>query len=161
VTAEADVTTKGPKVMFYHLTRSPVEDVVRMLAEKGRGQGWRVAIRAKTRDRLDWLDEKLWLGPEDGFLPHGVDGGPHDGHQPVLLTDGAPTNGAKLLITIDGADPIPPEEATDSHAMICVVFDGQDGSAVETARGQWRQITGAGHTAEYWSQDSGKWQKKA
>jgi len=31
----------------------------------------------------------------------------------------------------------------------------------DTARAQWRSLTGAGIAAEYWSEESGRWQKKA
>jgi DNA polymerase-3 subunit chi len=44
---------------------------------------------------------------------------------------------------------------------VCVLFDGNDPSAVETARGQWRNLTGAGCSAQYWSEESGRWEKKA
>ena len=29
------------------------------------------------------------------------------------------------------------------------------------ARGQWKALTGAGCAAEYWSEESGRWEKKA
>jgi DNA polymerase-3 subunit chi len=59
---------------------------LRALLEKSLAAGWRVAVRGRTDEMLDRLDAQLWLGPEDGFLPHGRAGGPHDALQPVLLT---------------------------------------------------------------------------
>lgn len=144
---------------FYHLTRSPVETTLPMLLEKSLAAGWRVAVRAKTAERLAWLDEKLWLEPEDGFLPHGLAGGPWDAEQPVLLTLGEAANAAACLISIDGAA-IAPEEAA-AAARICILFDGNDPAAVDHARGQWRSLTAAGISAQYWSEEAGRWQKKA
>lgn len=142
---------------FYHLTRSPVEETLPMLLEKSLGAGWRVAVRGTSAERLDWLDEKLWLG--EGFLPHGRAGGDHDADQPVLLTTDAATNDAVCLMTIDGAA----VEASEVQVLerTCILFDGNDPSAVEFARGQWRALTEGGCAAQYWSQESGRWEKKA
>ena len=35
-----------------------------------------------------------------------------------------------------------------------------DALSLERARGQWRDLTGAGVTAEYWSEASGRWEQK-
>lgn len=145
---------------FYHLTQKPLEVTLPMLLGKALGAGWRVAVRGTDAARMDWLDQKLWLGPEEGFLPHGLAGGPHDAAQPVLLTvarDAA--NTPQCLMTMDGAD-IDPDEVQRLE-RVCVLFDGNDPSAVETARGQWRNLTGAGCSAQYWSEESGRWEKKA
>ncbi|MEO1500648.1 MAG: DNA polymerase III subunit chi, partial [Pseudomonadota bacterium] len=93
-------------VYFYHLTRQSLERTLPMLLEKARGAGWRVLVRGTDKARLDWLDEKLWLGPEEGFLAHGRAGGPHDAQQPVLLTEanGAAVNEAQCLMSVDGAE---------------------------------------------------------
>ena len=54
-----------------------------------------VLVRGTDAGRLDWLDQKLWAGGDDAFLPHGLAGGPHDALQPILLTSGPETpNGA-------------------------------------------------------------------
>ena len=68
---------------FYHLTRRPLEETLAMLLGNSLGAGWRVAVRGTDGARLAWLDERLWLGAEDGFLPHGLEGGEHDADQPV------------------------------------------------------------------------------
>lgn len=147
------------KVMFYHLTRDPVEVTARTLLERAMGAGWRVAVRMRDADRLSWLDQKLWLGPDEGFLPHGIAGGPHDADQPILLTTDAAANTPHAVMSIDGAEASPEEAATLERLF--VLFDGQDGAAVEHALGQWRRFKEAGSPAEYWSQESGKWEKKA
>ena len=71
---------------FYHLTRSPLERALQMLLERSLANGWRVVVRGNDPARMDWLDQKLWMGAEDQFLPHGLSGGAHDALQPVLLT---------------------------------------------------------------------------
>lgn len=145
---------------FYHLTRSPLEEALRLIVERALARGWRVVVRGSTPARMDWLDEKLWLAPEDGFLPHGTAGGQWDSMQPVLLTTGTGiANGAVCLITIDGAALGADEVAGLERA--CILFDGGDDAALARAREQWRDLTGAGIVAQYWSEEGGAWQKKA
>jgi DNA polymerase-3 subunit chi len=145
---------------FYHLTRRPLEDTLPMLLEKAQAAGWRVAVRGCDADRMDWLDDKLWLGPEEGFLPHGRAGGPHDALQPILLTTGRDAgNAPSCVMSIDGAE-IGADEV-EALERVCVLFDGNDEQAVQTARVQWKSLTDAGCTAQYWSEESGKWEKKA
>jgi DNA polymerase-3 subunit chi len=145
--------------LFYHLTRSGPEDLVRMLVGRALQAGWRVAIRGRDRTGLERLDAALWLHPADGFLPHGLAGGPHDADQPVLLTTHAALpNAARAVLALDGADVTAPEVAALERAWI--VFDGGDAAAVDRARDQWRALTGAGAEAEYWSEESGRWQMK-
>lgn len=143
---------------FYHLTRRPLEATLPVLLEKSLQQGWRVVVRGTDPARLEWLDEKLWLGPEEGFLPHGLSGGPHDALQPILLTADAAQTG-DCVMCIDGAQ-TPPEEV-QATTRTCILFDGNDPMAVDAARGQWRTLTEAGCAAQYWSEESGRWEKKA
>ncbi|CAN0334009.1 MAG: DNA polymerase III subunit chi [Mameliella sp.] len=145
---------------FYHLTRRPLELMLPDLLAKSLERGWRVAVRGTDPNRMDWLDQKLWQGPEEGFLPHGLSGGPHDADQPVLLTtDAQAANDPGCLMAIDGAE----VSADEVGALdrVCVLFDGGDGAAVQRARDQWRLLTGAGCKAQYWSEESGRWEKKA
>lgn len=145
---------------FYHLTRAPLEATLPLLIGKARGAGWRVVVRGRDPGQMQWLDDKLWLGAQDGFLPHGLAGGPHDGDQPVLLTTSADIpNAATCLMTVDGAG-VEPEEVT-ALERVCILFDGNDAAAVDVARGQWKALTGAGCAAQYWSEEAGRWEKKA
>ncbi|MEX0309832.1 MAG: DNA polymerase III subunit chi [Tateyamaria sp.] len=144
---------------FYHLTRRPLEDTLTMLLGKALDAGWRVAVRGPDAARLGWVDDKLWLGTDEGFLPHGLAGGPHDADQPVLLTTGEAGNGATCVMAIDGA----PVSADEVNALdrVCVLFDGNDADALDVARGQWKTLKDAGVAAQYWSEESGRWEKKA
>lgn len=145
-------------VLFYHLTRSPAESLLPVLIGKSLQAGWRVELRGTDPARMDWLDRQLWLG--EGFLPHGLAGGPHDARQPVLLTlaGQVATNSPACLIALDGAA-VEAGELPGLHRA-CVVFDGADAAATTRAREQWRSLTAAGVTAEYWSEDDGRWQRK-
>lgn len=145
--------------MFYHLTRSDAGATLQTLLPRALAAGWRVMIRGQDRVALERLDTQLWLDPEDGFLPHGLEGGPHDTAQPVLLGQGAAVNGAQALALIDGAE-VTPDEAQRLE-RVWAIFDGHDADAVARARALWTRLTGAGVSAQYWSEDSGRWEKKA
>ncbi|MCR9067212.1 MAG: DNA polymerase III subunit chi [Rhodobacteraceae bacterium] len=147
-------------VYFYHLTRTPLEVTLRALLEKSLAAGWRVAVRGRSDEMMDRLDDQLWLGPEDGFLPHGRAGKPQEADQPVLLTtERAAANDPSCLISVEGAALDPAEIEPLARAM--VLFDGHDAAAVQAAREQWKTLTSAGLAAQYWSEESGRWEKKA
>ena len=147
-------------VYFYHLTRRPLDAVLPMLLERALQAGWRIDVRGTDAARMAWLDERLWLGPEEGFLPHGLAGGAHDQLQPVLLTSECQDlAGRDCVMSVDGAVLTSEEVAGVTRA--CILFDGTDGEAVQRARGQWKELTGAGCKAQYWSEESGRWEKKA
>lgn len=148
------------EVFFYHLTRAPLEVTLRTLLEKSLGAGWRVAVRGRTEGMLERLDAQLWLGPEEGFLPHGRAGGPQDAAQPVLLTTAREAaNRPDCVVSVEGAE-IGAEEAA-GLARTMILFDGHDPNAVQAAREQWKALTGAGARAKYWSEESGRWEMKA
>ena len=146
-------------VLFYQLTRSSAEATARTLLDKSLPKGWRVMIRGTDAAMLDRLDHRLWSDPADSFLPHGIEGGPSDGAQPVLLGQGAIANQAQVLVLIDGAETTPEEVA--SLERVCILFDGDDPTRLSHARGQWKHLTEAGVPAQYWSEDTGRWVKKA
>ncbi len=145
---------------FYHLTRAPLEETLPVLLGKARGAGWRIAVRGRDPERLAWLDDCLWQGPADSFLPHGLAGGPHDALQPILLTTAAEAaNAPDCVMAVDGAA-VSPEEV-QSLQRVCILFDGTDPDAVQHARVQWKSLTDAGCSAQYWSEESGRWEKQA
>lgn len=145
---------------FYHLTRRPLQETLPVLLQKARGAGWRIAVRGQQADRMSWLDDTLWQGSADSFLAHGLAGGGHDALQPILLTTTTESaNAPDCLMTVDGAA-VTPEEV-QALERVCILFDGTDPDAVQQARGQWKNLTGAGCSAQYWSEESGRWEKKA
>ena len=145
---------------FYHLTRRPLAETLLMLLDKARGAGWRVAVRGTDAAALEQIDTALWLGADDSFLPHGMAGGPQDADQPILLTTKADApNGARCVFSIHGAEVSADEVAALDR--VCILFDGNDDIALNTARRQWKTLKDAGASAQYWSEESGRWEKKA
>jgi DNA polymerase-3 subunit chi len=145
-------------VMFYHLTQKGLEDTLMPTLSKALERGWRVMIRAPDAGLLEHLDTRLWQGPEDGFLAHGLQGGPHDALQPVLLGSGPITNAAQCMFLLAGAE-LAQAEAADLE-RVWLIFDGADAAAVQAARVQWTRVTGWGLAAQYWSDETGTWVKK-
>lgn len=149
------------EVWFYHLTHEPLERALpRLLCAAREKAGWRVKIRGGDPNVLAWLDEKLWLLEDDSFLPHAMEGGVFDALQPILLgTAAGSANAAECLMLIAGAG----YEASDldRHERVCLMFDGNDETALELAREQWRFAKAAGHVAKYQSQENGRWELRA
>ena len=77
----------------------------------------------------------------------------------MLTTDAALPNAAQCLMAIDGAE-VSAAEVLDLERT-CILFDGNDGDALSFARDQWRTLTAAECVAQYWSQESGRWEMKA
>ncbi|MCA8869020.1 MAG: DNA polymerase III subunit chi [Rhodobacteraceae bacterium] len=146
-------------ILFYHLSRSPLERALPELLEKSLERGWRAVVRGNDPARLEWLDRKLWLGG-GSFLPHGLAGGRHDALQPVLLTsETSAANRPDILFVVDDAAVTPDE--IPAFQRVCVVFDGNNVASLEHARGQWKSLTEAAFAAKYWSESDGRWQMKA
>lgn len=159
---DATSTVDGSKVaevLFYHLERQPLEEVLPSLLEKTLERGWRAIVQCGSRERLEALDLSLWTYRDDSFLPHAPSGGKGDGDQPVLLTtvnDAA--NGAGIRFLVDGAT----AETFEGYERIVYLFDGADEAAIATARQEWREAKAAGCPVTYWQQGpQGGWQKKA
>ena len=148
------------EVFFYHLTRTALEVTLPEILQKCLGRDWRVLVRGTDTKRMVWLDEKLWGGAPDGFLPHGFMTGANDAHQPILLTEAsANTNNAHVLMLVDGAKTDAAEVA--KFERTCLIFNGNNPDALNAARADWKTLTGAGVAAQYWSQESGRWEQKA
>lgn len=148
------------EVLFYHLERQRMEDVLPMLLLKTLERGWRAVVQCGQKDKLADLSTHLWQWRDDAFLAHGTADDGFAEHQPIWLTagDDAP-NGANVRILVDGADC---EDATGLERLV-VMFDGGDEAAVSAARAKWKQVCAqTGMQATYWQQDGGgRWVKKA
>lgn len=148
------------KAMFYHLTQDPLEVTARALLARAYAQGMRVAVRGRDAAALERLDQMLWLGEKEAFLPHGLAGTPHDAHQPILLTTAQTSaNDPSILMLVDRSEARPDEVA--GLERVWIVFNGADPDDVAHARTQWKAMVAACVDAEYWSQDSGRWTCKA
>lgn len=144
--------------MFYHLTRSTPQETMATILPRALSAGWKVMLRGTDGAALTALDAALWLHPDDSFLPHGLACGPHDAAQPILLGQGAIANAAEGLMLIGGAETTPAE--AEALQRVWVLFDGADEAALSGARRLWTTLTSAGLAAQYWSEESGRWQKK-
>lgn len=149
------------EVLFYHLTRKPLEAAAPEILEKCLERGWRVTLRAGSPERVEALNRHFWTYREDGFLPHGsaTDGAAE--RQPIYLTAGPETpNDPDILFLCDGAGADPEEMGRYMRALL--MFDGHDEEALGAARGAWKAVSDAGLKAVYWAQtDAGGWAKKA
>ena len=92
------------EIAFYHLEKSPLDQVLPKLLEKTLGAGKRALVLAGSEQCVEALAGLLWTYEQGSWLPHGTeqDGSPED--QPVWLTaadDNA--NGAEFLFLTDGA----------------------------------------------------------
>lgn len=153
--------TPPTEVLFYHLERQTLEQILPGLLERTVERGWRAVVQAGTEERLAALDSHLWTFRDDSFLPHGDPTDPFPERQPVYLTAGPETpNAPQALMLVDGAEIAPAELAARPRTL--VVFDGADDAALARARAQWKAAVAAGVRAVYWAQDpAGRWTKKA
>lgn len=149
----------GPEILFYHLERARLRDVLPNLLERSLQRGWRVVVEAAGRKLVDELNDYLWTYDEAGFLPHGASDDGHAVRQPIYLTDQPDNpNGAAVRFYVGGAEP----GEVAGYARIVYLFDGTSEETVQAARRQWKRLNGAGHNATYWRQNErGQWEKKA
>ena len=141
-------------VDFYQLGRAPPEQVISSLAQKLLGEGGRLLVVAEDEGLRTRLDRLLW---DQGFLPHGLAGGPDDARQPVLLSPSADApNLARNMLIADGEW----REAALAFDRAFYLFDS---ATLERARLAWKLLAGReGVERRYWAQDeSGKWASKA
>lgn len=146
------------EILFYHLERRSLEDVLPGLLARSLERGWRVVVQAGSEERVRALDSHLWSYDEAAFLPHGTSADGRADEQPVWLTaaDDNP-NGATVRFLVDGAQ----AAGIDGYERIVFLFDGGDTEAVAAARAAWRTAAAGGHEVTYWRQDeSGRWAKQ-
>lgn len=145
------------EVLFYHLERQTLEDVLPTLLERTLARGWRAVVEVRDRDRRDALDRHLWVYRDASFLPHGT---PDDNaaEHPIVLTTGPDNpNGASVRFLADSAEPT----MVDSYARVVLLFSADDPDAVAAARRHWTPLKDAGHQVTYWRQSaSGAWERK-
>lgn len=131
------------------------------LAAKAHAGGQRLLVLAAP-ERLDALDRLLWTFDEASFLPHGLASTADDAEQPVLLApelgEGAPANGARLLMLMETGLPA----GFDGFDRVLNLFE--DGTpAHERARTDWKALQARdGVERSYWQQkENGGWDKRA
>ncbi|WP_108883560.1 DNA polymerase III subunit chi [Anderseniella sp. Alg231-50] len=147
------------EVLFYHLERARLEDVLPQLVQKTLQRGWKAVVQTVDPGRLKFLSEQFWQWRDDEFLAHGSEDDGNAQLQPVWLTtsDENP-NDSNIRFLVDGAQ-------FDNPAgldRLIILFDGNDDGALAAARERWKSVSSQGLTATYWQQDErGGWVKKA
>lgn len=150
------------EVLFYHLERRTLDDVLPGLIERTLERGWRALIKADSADRAATIDGLLWTYNEQTFLPHAQMGDGDAKRQPVLITtEDENANTANVLFLVGGAEPLP-WDVPNNLTRIVLMFDGRDEASLGKARASWKEAKAAGHDATYWKeQPSGKFEKQA
>jgi DNA polymerase III subunit chi len=152
------------EVWFYHLQNQRLERALAALTEESLARGWRVVVQAASEERLDALDEALWISSDANFLAHGRARDGDADMQPVYLTtNGENPNHARLRLFVDCAD-VAATIADDraAYERVIVLFDGNDADQLEAARAQWKRLKDLGFGLAYWRQsERGGWEKKA
>ncbi|HVI98647.1 MAG TPA: DNA polymerase III subunit chi [Sphingomonas sp.] len=144
------------QVDFYHLTTSPLERVLPILAERVIGGGGRLLI-VSAEDRLAPLDRLLWTYKAESFLPHACAGGDADADQPILLATAVESaNGARNVLFADGV-------WRDEALGFDRAFHLFDEDRIREARLTWKSLADReGADRRYWKQDeSGRWEQAA
>ncbi|MEM6847533.1 MAG: DNA polymerase III subunit chi [Pseudomonadota bacterium] len=146
------------EVLFYHLERQSLEEVLPTLLGKTLERGWRAVVEVADVEHRDALNRHLWVFREDSFLPHGSAEDGHADVQPIwLTTDSENPNGASVRVFAAGAMP----GNIAGYERVMVLFSGADDLAVQAARQSWKALKDAEHTLTYWRQTSaGKWERK-
>jgi len=141
------------QVDFYHLGRDPLLPVLARIATRVLADGGRLLVVTGEEEQAVALDEGLWGGSPDSFLPHGRDGA----DQPVLIASGCEAgNGARHIALVDSQWRA---EALDYDRA----FHFFDDNSIEAARAAWRSLKGReGVEPRYWKQDeNGRWAQVA
>ncbi|HBK10076.1 MAG TPA: DNA polymerase III subunit chi, partial [Planktomarina temperata] len=105
------------------------------------------------------LDDALWQGPAEEFLPHGLAGAAQEADQPVLLALEGHEAPHDCLMCIGGSA-VTADEVLSSK-RVCILFQDDNGQHMQNARAQWKSLTEAGIAAKYWSQAQGNWALQA
>ena len=140
------------EVAFYHLTVTPLEKALPKLVEKIYLNGLRTLIVCDTQERMEALNSVLWTFSPTSFIPHGFVGDPLK--HPVwlsLTTDNV--NKAEVVIVLNGV--IIPDT---SFARCMDMFDGNNPTAVQSARDRYKAYRERELKLTYWKQnDKGAW----
>ncbi|MEM7442309.1 MAG: DNA polymerase III subunit chi [Pseudomonadota bacterium] len=146
------------EIRFYHLVRTGLERALPTLLERTLQRGWRAVVITGSTERTEALNGLLWTYDDRGFLPHGSAADGFGPRQPIWITemDEAPNDPDVLFLT-DGAE----SASLESFQLVCLLFDGNDETAVSNARQRWASYREAGHVLAYWQQDAnGRWTEK-
>ncbi len=148
------------RVDFYHLQKTPLEQVLPKLCEKAYATKQKIKILIDSEERIDFINSLLWTYNDDAFLPHGCKKDGFIDKQPIFIScDVENENDAKILILADGARPS--VEFLQKFERVLNIFDGSNETALDLARNYWKQIKETDCELHYWQQnDNGSFAQK-
>lgn len=147
------------EILFYHLTRSTLDDALPGLVERSLAREWNVTIQFMSDERRDAMDAYLWVYSDESFIGHGTERDPYAEYQPVYLTTATDNpNHSQVRFLVEGASCLDPE----NYDRLVVMFDGRDEELVLQTREQWKSYKAQNHKLTYWQQtEDRRWEKKA
>lgn len=145
---------------FYHLQKTPLEQVLPKLCEKAYTTGKRIKILVGNDERVEFLNSLLWTYSEESFLPHGSKKDGFASEQPIFLSSTEDNeNNAELLILVDGA--MPGIDVLKTYERVLNIFDGNDDISLNNSRDYWKMIKSTDGELHYWQQkDNGSFEQK-
>ena len=148
-----------PRIGFYHLQKSSLDQALPRLLEKILERRQRALVMAGSAERVAFLDQLLWTQVPESWIPHGTARDGEQASQPIFLTCGDENpNDADVLLLTDGV--VSQRLAMFSRCLM--LFDGKDPEAVSAARALWKEWKDLGYDLTYYQQtDRGGWQEKA
>jgi DNA polymerase-3 subunit chi len=145
------------KVDFYHLTRSPLDRVLPVIAQRLLDEDGRLLIVAEDEGARAKLDGLLWSYSAESFLPHAQAGAGDDSLQPVLIAETPEAgNGARNIALADGV-------WRDEALQFDRAFHFFDEDRIVEARAAWKGLADReGIERRYWKQnEAGRWEQAA
>ena len=145
---------------FYHLQKTPLEQVLPKLCEKAYSTGKRIKILVGNDERVEFLNSLLWTYSEESFLPHGSKKDGFADQQPIFISSSDDNeNNAELLILVDGA--MPSLDILKAYERVLNIFDGNDETSLNNSRDYWKMIKSTDGELHYWQQkDNGTFEQK-
>lgn len=150
--------SKMGEVLFYHLIKRDVENVLPVLLTRSLQTGSRVVIRTPSALRTKQINAHLWTYSDDSFLPHGMQGDPFPERQPIFITETLECpNNAALCFLIDGVS----LEGIVRYKRVFYLFDGRIQEHSMRARVNWKRAIQEGHKVVYCQEkEGGGWERK-
>ena len=148
------------RVDFYHLTKTPLEQVLPKLCEKAYSTKKKIKILIGTEERVDFINSLLWTYNDESFLPHGSKKNGFIKEQPIFISSEIENeNNAEIIILADGG--YIESDALNNYERILNIFDGNNDEALNKAREYWKDIKSLGFELHYWQQkNDGSFEQK-
>ncbi len=149
-----------PRIDFYHLTKSSLDETLPELVSKAYHTGKKIKIKVGNEERVTFLNTLLWTFEEESFLPHATKKEGFSEMQPIFLSaDDEIPNQACFLFVVDGAG-VSTQHAQNFERLF-YIFSASDTNELTKARQTWKMFDSNIFERHYWQQsETGKWQEK-